>query len=216
MGRWLRTSGAVGVLTLVGCTRPPPAPPPPATPPPGSCVPGPLKDLAASIPGCAGVPAGVLDAARLREVRLGSRVSVRGVLVLGAGECTMKACTFVHRDGGPDSPHCCNSCRASWLLAGLDEASADPAVLSTAPIFLRRAGEKRLLGAGAKDCVMSAMAASPREEVIASGRLESGGTGNDLGSSGRGALMIDGVTLCATGRWAPPRATPDARSPVCR
>ena len=215
MGRWLRTSGAVGLLAAVGCARPSPTPPLPAAPPPGSCVPRPLKDLAASIPGCAGVPAGLLDPARLREVPLGSRVSVRGLLVLGGGECTRMEC-LIRADGGERPATCCNGCRAPWRLAGPDDASASPTAPPTTHVFLRRAGDKRPLVAGAKDCVMKAMAASPREEVIASGRLQSGGRADDPGSSGGDALMIDDVTLCATGRWTPPPATVDADLPGCR
>lgn len=216
MGRWLRRAWAVGVLALVACARPAPAPPPPAPPPPGSCVPRPLKDLAASIPGCAGIPAGLLDAARLKDAPLGSRVSVRGVLVLGGAECTMKACTHLRPDGRPEPAPCCNSCRALWRLAGWSSASATPTALPATEILLRRAGDKRPLVAGGKDCVMSAMAVSPREEIIASGRLEPGGAASDLASPGLDVLLIDDAALCATGGWIPQGAAADGGLPGCR
>ena len=98
-------SPVVIALALVSCAHPSPAPPPPplathappvalpAAPPPRPCAPPLQEALGVPIPACAGVPADLLDAARIRGAPLGSRVSVRGFLVLGEAECTLMACS---------------------------------------------------------------------------------------------------------------------------
>jgi hypothetical protein len=230
-GRWLRAAVAIVALGLVSCAHPsaaPPPPPPPlaapplaapplAAPPAPPCVAPQLKKLAATIPACAGVPAGLLDAARIKEVPLGSRVSVRGFLVPGAMGCTMKACFWVDPNTGERQPEpCCNGCRGFVQVAGLDEATATSQGSGATPILLRPAGSARPLETGAMDCALTALAASPREEIIASGRLEPGPMAPALGLSARDARSIGDATLCATGRWTPPPATADGGLPGCQ
>ena len=220
MGRWLRTSVAIVALALLSCAHPSPAPPPPplAAPPPPPCIPPPVKELAASIPACAGVPAGLLDAARIKEAPLGSRVSARGFLVPLSMDCGMLSLFSVDPDTGekrrvPDM----NSCVGFWLLAGLDEATATSQASGATQILLRPTGSVRPLETGAKVDVFNAIATSPHEEIIASGRLEPVPILRPaLGLLARDARMIDYATLCATGRWTPPLATADGGLPGCQ
>jgi hypothetical protein len=175
-----------------------------------------LKELAALMPVCAGASARLLDAARVKDEPLGSRVSVRGFLVLGQMECTLMACSTVDKETGERRrAPCCNGCSAFWRLAGLEEASATRASGAT-PVFLRRAGVIGVFEAGGLDCIMEAIAAGPRAEIIASGHLETARLGNYLGASAPGARSIDDATLCATGRWISPRATAAGPLPDCQ
>ncbi len=230
MGRWLGTSVAIVALALVGCAHPspappppsvtthaPPAPPPPPSPPPRPCAPPLQESLGVSLPACAGVPADLLDAARIKQAPLGSRVSVRGFLVLGEAECTLMACSTTDRQTGERRRNpCCNGCQAFWRLAGLDGASATAQAPSGPQIFLKQVGSRRPLETSAIDCVIHAIAASPRAEIIASGRLEPARMDGYLGPGASGVLAIEDVTLCATGRRSPPRGRADGDLPGCR
>jgi hypothetical protein len=233
----VRTSVALLALALVGCAHPSPAPPPPPLPlathappappplaappppaqPPGSCIPSPLQELAASIPACAGVPADLLEVARLKEAPLGSHVSVRGFLVLGNSECTLMACLTVDKSTGERRPApCCNSCQAFWRLAGPDEARASSPAPGRSEIFLRPMGTVGPFQAGGRDCVMDAIAAGPRLEIIASGLWEPARMGSYLGSNAPAGRSIDDATLCTTGRWISPRAKAPGPLPGCQ
>jgi hypothetical protein len=78
-------------------------------------------------------------------------------------------------------------------------------------------GSVHPLETGGNMCVINAMAASPYEEIIASGRLEPARKeARDLGVFARDARSIDYAILCATGRWTPPRATADGGVPTCQ
>ncbi len=110
-----------------------------------------------------------------------------------------------------------NSCVGLWLLAGLDEATAISQASGATQILLRPTGSVRPLGTGAKANVFNAIAASPHEEIIASGRLEPAPMLRPaLGLLARDARMIDDATLCATGRWTPPLATADGDLRGCQ
>jgi hypothetical protein len=163
------------------------------------------------------VPADLLEVARLKEAPLGSRVSVRGFLVLGEAECTLKACHIVDQSTGERRPApCCNGCQAYWRLAGLDEARAPSPALGRSQIFLRPVGTVGPLEAGGMDCVMDAMAAGPRLEIIASGLWEPARMGSYFGSNAPAGRSIDDATLCATGRWISPRAKAAGPLPGCQ
>ena len=116
----------------------------------------------------------------------------------------MKACFSVDKETGQrrDTP-CCNSCGASWRLAGLDEASAGSPSGATQN---QARGHHGCPAGGGMDCVMRALAAGPRVEIIASGLLE---------LAPMSARSIDDATLCATGRWIQPHAKAAGPLPDC-
>ena len=215
-GTCLRTSVSIAALALVGCAHPRPAPPPvahaqPAPLPPPPCALPQQKALVASIPACDGAPGEPLEAGRMTEAALGSRVSVRGFLTIQEGGCkTMFCATIDPATGERRRAPCCNACKAFWLVDERDQPA--PGRLRATRIFLRRAGSAHFLQNGGLDCMVATLAASPREEIIASGRLERAPV-SELGPMamlpGTLSLAIDDATLCATGRWAPSSAPPD-------
>jgi len=127
------------------------------------------------------------------------------------------ACSTVDRPTGEHRRNpCCNGCQAFWRLAGLDAASATSRPSGGPQIFLKQVGSRRPLETSAIDCVIDAIAASPREEIIATGSLEPARMDGYLGPGARGALAIEDVTLCETGRRTPSRATANGGLPGCR
>jgi hypothetical protein len=105
---------------------------------------------------------------------------------------------------------CVNTCGGFLLLAPFDEASATARTSGATEILVRPTGSVRPLETGGNECVINALARSPHEEIIASGRLESAPPAPERGLVH--GLLIDYATLCATGRWTPPSTTAD----LCR
>jgi len=113
---------------------------------------------------------------------------------------------------------CANTCGGFLLLAGPDEATAPRPASGATQILVRPTGSLRPLETGGNVCGIDALATSPHEEVIASGRLEPAPRKEmgDLGLGARDPKLIDYATLCATGRWTPPRATADGGLSGCQ
>ena len=143
----------VGVLAAA-CAHAPPAHPAARTP---------GGDFVAGLPHCAADPA-ALAVGDLRPDALGSRVTVRGTLVLGPWRfCTMKRCRG--RDG--HEPVCCNDCQISWFLTGAP--GGDAAVALVPP------GGTYEMTIGVQDCaVQETVRSAPRPEVLAAGLFQAG------------------------------------------
>jgi hypothetical protein len=173
--------------------------------------------LAASIPACEAVPADLIDAKRINEAPLGSRVSLRGFLVPGPMECGMVDYSTVDPDTGERRRlPCADTCGGFLLLASVDGATTATQAPGATEILVRPTGSVRPLETGGNVCVIDVLAASPHEEIIASGVLEPAPPAPERGLSARNGRLVDYATLCATGRWTPPRTTADGGLPRCQ
>lgn len=126
----------------------------------------------------------------VREQEIGTKVSVRGVLVHHPKwECSAKGCSETGSDGRRVRNPCCNACGTPWFI--VDSADVSRPYMSRARLYLRQGGLTEPLSLTAKDCETRAInLAVPPKNVVASGIFAG------PGGEGGGSYLIDDVRLC--------------------